>query len=74
MQIVKFLDGVQGSSGLIETFKGLKIEQDPNQKDRVLFDIHITPYFPAKSFVIKLAGHKGDKPKDTTWESEYRQE
>ena len=73
-QIVKFLDGVQGPSGLIEKFKVLKIEQDPNQKDRVLLDIHITPYFPAKSFVIQLAGHKGDKPEDTTWESEYRQE
>ena len=73
-QIVKFLDGVQGPSGLIEKFKVLKIEQDPNQKDKVLLDIHITPYFPAKSFVIQLAGHKGDKPEDTTWESEYRQE
>ena len=73
-QIVKFLDGVQGPSGLIEKFKVLKIEQDSKQKDRVLLDIHITPYFPAKSFVIQLAGHKGDKPEDTTWESEYRQE
>ena len=73
-QIVKFLDRVQGPSGLIEKFKVLKIEQDPNQKDKVLLDIHITPYFPAKSFVIQLAGHKGDKPEDTTWESEYRQE
>ena len=42
----------------------MKIEQDPSQKDRVLLDIHITPYFPAKSFVIQLAGHKGDNPED----------
>lgn len=73
-QIVKFLDGVQGPSKLIEKFKVLKIEQDKNQKDRVLLDIHITPYFPAKSFVIQLAGHKGDNPEDTVWESEYKQE
>lgn len=59
---------------LIERFKVMKIEQDPNQKDRVLLDIHITPYFPAKSFVIQLAGHKGDNPEDAIWESEYHQE
>jgi len=40
----------------------------------VLLDIHITPYFPAKSFVIQLAGHKGDNPEDAIWESEYHQE
>ncbi|RKW60798.1 MAG: type VI secretion system contractile sheath protein TssC, partial [Prevotella sp.] len=55
-QIVKFLDSIQGPTRLIEKFKVIRIEQDPNQKDRVLLDIHITPYFPAKSFVIQLEG------------------
>lgn len=73
-QIVKFLDGIQGPSSLIEKFKVMKIEQDPNQKDRVLLDIHVTPYFPAKSFVIQLDGHKGDGPEDAEWHSEYKQE
>lgn len=73
-QVVKFLDSVMGPNKLIERFKVMKIEQDPNQKDRVLLDIHITPYFPAKSFVIQLAGHKGDNPEDAIWESEYHQE
>lgn len=73
-QVVKFLDSVMGPNKLIERFKVMKIEQDPNQKDRVLLDIHITPYFPAKSFVIQLAGHKGDGPEDAIWESEYHQE
>lgn len=66
-QIVKFLDGIQGPSKLIERSKILRLEQDPNQKDRVYLDIHITPYFPAKSFVIKLDGQKGDD--GTDWES-----
>lgn len=70
-QIVKFLDGIQGPDRLIEKFKILKLEQDPNQKDRVLIDIHITPYFPAKSFVVKLDGQKGDD--GTEWNSEYKQ-
>ncbi|MRJ11686.1 type VI secretion system contractile sheath protein TssC [Ornithobacterium rhinotracheale] len=72
-QIVKFLDSIQGPSSLIERFKVMKIEQDPNQKDRVLLDIHITPYFPAKSFVIQLDGHKGDGPEEAVWQSEYKQ-
>ena len=70
-QIVKFLDGIQGPDRLIEKFKILKLEQDPKQKDRVLIDIHITPYFPAKSFVVKLDGQKGDD--GTEWNSEYKQ-
>jgi hypothetical protein len=73
-QIVKFLDSIHGPTKLIEKFKIMKIEQDPNQKDRVLIDIHITPYFPAKSFVIQLDGHKGDGPEEAVWHSEYNQE
>ena len=52
----------------------MKIEQDPKQKDHVLLDLHVTPFFPAKSFIIQLAGHKGDGPEEAVWESEYRQE
>ena len=73
-QIVKFLDGIKGPTSLIEKFKIMKIEQDPNQKDRVLLDIHVTPYFPAKSFVIQLDGYKGDGPDATEWASEYNQQ
>ncbi len=73
-QIVKFLDNIQGPTRLIERFKVIRIEQDPNQKDRVLLDIHITPYFPAKSFVIQLEGRKGEEPEEANWESQYKQE
>ncbi len=70
-QIVKFLDSIQGPDKLIERSKVLRLEQDPNQKDRIYLDIHITPYFPAKSFVIKLDGTKGDD--EANWSSEYSQ-
>ena len=73
-QIVKFLDSIMGPNKLIERFKVVKVEQDPNRKDRILLDIHVTPFFPSKSFVIQLAGHKGDGPEEAVWESEYRQE
>ncbi|WP_116678770.1 MULTISPECIES: DUF5458 family protein [Bacteroidales] len=71
-QIVKFLDDIQGPDRLIERSKIMRLERDPNQKDRIYLDIHITPYFPAKSFVIKLDGTKGDD--ETNWTSEYEQE
>ena len=73
-QIVKFLDSIQGPTRLIEKFRVMRIEQDPNQKDRVLLDIHITPYFPAKSFVIQLEGRKGEEPEEANWESQYSQD
>ncbi|WP_129715012.1 DUF5458 family protein [Pedobacter sp. SYP-B3415] len=72
-QIVKFLDGIQGPERLIERFKIMRFERDETQKDRIHLDIHITPYFPAKSFVVKLDGHKGED-ESTTWASEYKQQ
>ena len=71
-QISKFLDSIQGHGRLIEKFKILRFERDPKQKDRIFLDIHLTPYFPAKSFVIKLEGTKGDDEND--WNSDYAQD
>ena len=71
-QIVKFLDSIQGPGRLIESFKVLRIERDPQQKDRIYLDIHIAPYFPSKSFIIKLDGTKGDE--GTNWDSQYQQD
>ena len=71
-QIVKFLDSIKGPDKLIEKFKIVRFEQDKQHKDRVWLDIRLTPYFPAKSFVIKLDGHKGDDGNE--WDSEYAQE
>ena len=59
-QIVKFLDSVTGPSKLIEKFRIVRFERDDVQKDRIHLDINMTPYFPAKSFMLKLDGHKGD--------------
>jgi hypothetical protein len=72
IQIIKFLDGIQGPDRLIEKFRITRFERDPKQKDRIYLDLHITPFFPAKSFVIKLDGTKGDD--DVDWEAEYEQQ
>ncbi len=71
-QIVKFLDNITGPDKLIEDFSIKRFEQDPNQKDRVYLDIHMKPYFPAKNFLIKLDGQKGDDGND--WDAEYEQQ
>lgn len=72
-QIVGFLDRIQGPDRLIEHFKIMRFERDEVQKDTIHLDIHITPYFPAKSFVVKLDGYKGEN-EETTWSSEYTQQ
>ncbi len=71
-QIVKFLDNITGPDKLIEDFTIKRFEQDPNQKDRVYLDIHMKPYFPAKNFMIKMDGQKGDD--GTEWDAEYEQQ
>jgi hypothetical protein len=71
-QIVKFLDSITGPSKLIENFTIRRFEQDPVQKDKIYLDIHMKPYFPAKNFLIKLEGQKGDDGND--WTSEYAQD
>ncbi|MDM1553071.1 DUF5458 family protein [Chryseobacterium indologenes] len=71
-QIVTFLDNIKGPDKLIEKFKIVRFEQDRVNKDRVWLDIRMTPYFPTKSFVIKLDGHKGDDGNE--WDAEYAQE
>lgn len=71
-QIIKFLDGITGPDRLIEKFKIVRFERDPNQKDRVFLDIHLTPFFPAKSFVIKLDGTKGED--ENKWDSSVEQQ
>jgi Type VI secretion system, TssC, VipB len=73
-QIVKFLDSITGPKSLIENFTIKRFEQDPVQKDRIYLDIHMTPYFPAKSFMIKLDGQKGDSADGVDWKSSYDQQ
>lgn len=70
-QIVRFLDSITGPGKLIENFEVKKFEQDPVQKDRIHLDIHMKPYFPAKNFLIKMDGHKGED--DNEWDTEYEQ-
>jgi hypothetical protein len=70
-QITSFLDQISGPGKLIEKFSVKRFEQDPVQKDRIYLDIHMTPYFPAKNFMIKMDGQKGDDGNE--WNTDYAQ-
>lgn len=70
-QIMRFLDGITGPGKLIEKFSIKRFEQDPKQKDRIFLDIHMVPYFPAKNFMIKMDGQKGDDGNE--WDTDYEQ-
>ena len=70
-QIVKFLDGIQGPDKLIEKFQIIRFERDEDQKDHIFLDVHITPFFPAKSFLVKLDGYKGDDGEE--WKAEFKE-
>jgi hypothetical protein len=70
-QITRFLDSITGPGKLIEKFSIKRFEQDRVQKDRIYLDIHMTPYFPAKNFMIKMDGQKGDDGNE--WDTEYEQ-
>lgn len=71
-QIGKFLNSIAGPGKLIEDFTITRFEQDPNQKDRVFLDINMKPYFPAKNFMIKMDGQKGEDGNE--WDSSYDQQ
>ncbi|MEP7142269.1 MAG: type VI secretion system contractile sheath protein TssC [Ferruginibacter sp.] len=71
-QIVNFLDRITGPTKLMESFIIVRFENDPNQKDIIYFEVSVRPYFPAKTFLIKLKGQKGDDGQD--WASEYLQQ
>ena len=70
-RIVRFLDSITGPYKLIEKFEIKRFEQDAIQKDKIHLDIHMTPYFPAKNFLIKMDGQKGDDGNE--WDVEYAQ-
>ncbi len=71
-QVVKFLDGVSGNGKLIEDFSIRRFEQDAEQKDKIHLDIHLKPYFPAKNFMLKMEGRKGED--GNSWETSYDQQ
>ena len=58
-EIVQFLDKIRGPGKIIDKFEAPKFRQDPSQLDRIFVDINITPFFPAKTFIVNLTGERG---------------
>lgn len=70
-EISRYLESIKGSDKIIQDFNLMRLEQDPQTK-RIYIDLHITPFFPAKNFMLKLGGTKGDTAE--AWASEYAEQ
>ncbi len=74
-QIEKFLDRITGPGKLIEKFKIQHFDRDAVDKGKINFMLHMTPYFPAKNFVIDLKGTKGDEAESSVaWDAAVAQQ
>ncbi|PSL27440.1 type VI secretion system contractile sheath protein TssC [Dyadobacter jiangsuensis] len=62
LEIIRFLDSITGPGKIIDKFETPQFKQDPDNPTRVFLDINITPFFPAKTFVINLTGEEGRDP------------
>jgi hypothetical protein len=71
-EIVKFLDSVTGPAKLVESFSITRFEHDVFHKDKIHVHLLLEPHFPAKSFLLKLEGNRGDH--GTEWQSDYTQQ
>jgi hypothetical protein len=68
MEIARFLGSIKGHGKIIETFQVVDVTQDPETKV-IHLDVHITPFFPAKSFLLRLGGTKGQTAEE--WKAEF---
>jgi len=67
-ELGRFLGSITGPKKIIESFKIVDIRQDPETKI-IHMDLHLTPFFPAKSFLLRLGGTKGNSAEE--WMAEY---
>lgn len=70
-EIGRFLGSIKGHDKIIESFSIVDLKQDPDTKI-INMDIHITPFFPAKNFLLRLGGTKGDTAEE--WMAEFAEE
>lgn len=59
-QLSKFLDSIKGHGKVIRDFKIIKVEEGPNQPDHIDIQIHITPFYPARTFEVEISAVKGE--------------
>jgi hypothetical protein len=68
IELGRFLGSIKGHDKIIESFSIVDIRQDPETKI-IHMDLHLTPFFPAKSFLLRLGGTKGNTAEE--WVAEY---
>ena len=70
-EISRYLKSIMGSDKIIQDYNLMRLEQDPETK-RIYIDLHLSPFFPAKNFLLKLGGTKGQSAEE--WASEYEEQ
>lgn len=68
IEINRFLGSIKGHDKIIDAFSVVDLRQDPETKI-IHMDLHITPFFPAKNFLLRLGGTKGNTAEE--WIAEY---
>jgi len=68
VELGRFLSSITGHNKMIESFQVVDLRQDPETKI-IHMDLHLTPFFPAKSFLLRLGGTKGNTAEE--WVAEY---
>lgn len=68
IELGRFLGSIKGHDKIIESFSIVDVRQDPETKI-IHMDLHLTPFFPAKSFLLRLGGTKGNTAEE--WVAEY---
>jgi len=68
LEIGRYLESVKGHDKIIEKFQITGLTQDKATK-QIHLDLHITPFFPAKNFLLRMGGTKGDTADE--WKAEY---
>jgi hypothetical protein len=69
-ELGRFLGSIKGWDKIIESFQIVDLRQDKETKI-IHLDIHITPFFPAKSFLLRLGGTKGNTAEE--WTAEFNE-
>lgn len=60
-ELVRYLDSIKGSGKLIKRYEILRLERnDKDLEKHIYFDVFLEPFFPGKSYIMKMHGMKGE--------------
>lgn len=61
-ELSRFFDQCTREYKFLEKVAKVEVKRDPDYRDRLRVNVHATPYFPARNFVLRLDGKSGENP------------